>query len=258
MMVSIIGSNGPIVLYSTKQVMQLNTQAVAHDITTRKYMEDQLREREERYRAIVSNVAMGICLVDVYGQFLECNPAFVHMTGYLPEELAVLTVSQVTYTDDWEQEQVLFSPLWDGSTNGYSIEKRLVTKGGIPVWMLAMTTLIHGANDEPLYAVQLLEDISVRKEAERLHHEYEEKLRALTLNATLTEERERRRIAQNLHDQIGQSLAIARLQLGKISNAMNPAQAKLHQDIEETRALLSEALDYSRTVTCELSPPILH
>ncbi|HEY3378617.1 MAG TPA: PAS domain S-box protein [Armatimonadota bacterium] len=233
-------------------------QAVGRDITTRKYLGDHLREREERYHAIVSNVAMGICLVDAYGQFLECNPAFVQMTGYIPEELVMLTLSQVTFPADWEQEQEHFLPLWDGNSTGYSLEKRLITKSCTPVWTLAMTTLIHGPAGEPQYAVQLLEDISVRKEAERMRGEYEEKLRALTLNATLAEERERRRIAQNLHDQIGQSLAIARMQLGKISIALGASDAPLHQDIEDTRTLLSEALDYSRTVTSELSPPILH
>lgn len=233
-------------------------QAVGHDITTRKYMEAQLHGREERYRAIVSNAAMGICLVDAYGQFIECNPAFVQMTGYLPEELATLTLSQVTHPDDWQEEQARFLSVWEHSATGYSLEKRLIAKDKTLLWTLAMTTPIHDNHDEPQYAVLLLEDIALRKEAERLHGEYEEKLRALSLNATLAEERERRRIAQNLHDQIGQSLAIARMQLGKISATLGTADAQVRQEIEETRTLLSEALDYSRTVTCELSPPILH
>lgn len=233
-------------------------QAVGCDITTHKYMEAQLHEREERYRAIVSSAAMGICLVDVYGQFLECNPAFVQMTGYLPEELSMLTLSQVTYPADWEQEQEQFHPLWEHNATGYSLEKRLITRDNTLLWTQAMTTLIRGPHNEPQYVVQLLEDISVRKEAERIRSEYEERLRALSLNTTLAEERERRRIAQNLHDQIGQSLAIARIQLGTISAAWETENPTLYREIEETRTLLSEALDYSRTVTCELSPPILH
>jgi len=233
-------------------------QAVGRDITTHKYMEAQLHEREERYHAIISNAAMGICLIDAFGQFLECNPAFVQMTGYLPAELSMLTLSQVTYPADWAKEQQQFHPLWENDATGYSLEKRLVTKENSLLWTQAMTTLIRDASDRPQYVVQLLEDISVRKEAERIRSEYAEKLRALSLNATLAEERERRRIAQNLHDQIGQSLAIARIQLGKISTRTGAMDAELQRDLEETRTLLSEVLDYSRTVTCELSPPILH
>ncbi len=233
-------------------------QAVGRDITNQNNMEVQLHEREERYRAIVSNAAMGICLVDAYGQFLECNPAFVQMSGNLPEELSMLTLAQVTCPEDWEEERGLFQRLWENNSTGYSLEKRLLTKDNRLIWTQAMTTLIRDPHNEPQYVVQLLEDISVRKEAERIRSEYADRLRALSLNATLAEERERRRIAQNLHDQIGQMLAIARMQLGKICASAGVKDTDLQQNLEETRTLLSEALDYSRTVTCELSPPILH
>ncbi|MEI7834218.1 MAG: PAS domain-containing protein, partial [bacterium] len=147
-------------------------QAVGRDITTHKYMEAQLHEREERYHAIISNAAMGICLIDAFGQFLECNPAFVQMTGYLPAELSMLTLSQVTYPADWAKEQQQFHPLWENDATGYSLEKRLVTKENSLLWTQAMTTLIRDASDRPQYVVQLLEDISVRKEAERIRSEY--------------------------------------------------------------------------------------
>jgi PAS domain S-box-containing protein len=232
-------------------------QLVGRDLTMHRFVEEQLHEREARYHAIVANAAMGICLVDAFGQFLECNPAFTLMTGVSPEELAVLSLAQVTHPDEWQVEHGLLHQLFAGSEPGYALEKRLVTPAG-PLWALALTTIIRAADGTPQYAVQLLENIAGRKEAERLRGEYQEKLRALTISATLGEERERRRLAQNLHDQVGQSLAIARIRLGKVCGQLGADAPAMAQELEVIRTLLSEALDYSRTLTSELSPPVLH
>lgn len=233
-------------------------QSVGREITRRKLMEAQLREREARYRAIVANAAMGICLIDQFGQFLECNPAFVQMIGHDPETLALQTLAQVTHPADAAREQERLADLWHGAETGYTLEKRLITQDGDALWVLAMTTLIRDADDVPQYAVQVLENISARKDAERIRGEYQEKLRAATLNATLAEERERRHIAQNLHDHIGQSLAISRLLLGRLAASLTDADPEQQAQIDEVRMMLGEMLDYSRTLTCELSPPVLH
>jgi signal transduction histidine kinase len=163
----------------------------------------------------------------------------------------------VTCAEDWRDEQRHMARLWEGLASEYCLEKRLVTREGHETWAQAATTVIRDAAGQPQYAVQVLEDITARKEAERVRAAYQTQLRALTLRTTINEERERRRIAQNLHDQIGQSLAIARMQLGKLGGQL-PDDDRRRQEIEEIRTLLSDALDYSRTVTCELSPPILH
>lgn len=63
------------------------------DVTGRKHAEDQLREREERYRAIVEQVTQGIFLIDIATMHvLEANPAFQHLLGYSAEEMKRLTI----------------------------------------------------------------------------------------------------------------------------------------------------------------------
>ena len=233
-------------------------QSVGRDVSDRLSIEAQMDAREARYRAIVANAAMGICLIDRFGQFLECNPAFVRMTGYSPVELAMNALAQVTQEEDWQREQQLLKRLWHGQERAYQLEKRLVNSEGQRPWVHTYATLIEDDAGSPQYVMQMVEDISLRKEAERLRTEYEEKFRALTLNATLTEEGERRRIAQNLHDHIGQSLAIARLQLGNLCLAEHNMPTQMRAQIDEIRDLLREALDFSRTVTSELSSPVLH
>jgi signal transduction histidine kinase len=70
----------------------------------------------------------------------------------------------------------------------------------------------------------------------------------------LAEDRERRRIAAGLHDQVGQSLATARLRLG-VLNAALPQE--LVPRVEEIRALLKETVEATRSLTFQISNPLL-
>jgi signal transduction histidine kinase len=72
----------------------------------------------------------------------------------------------------------------------------------------------------------------------------------LAAEVFLAEERERRRIAAGLHDQVGQLLATARMMLSATEKG---AEA----DLEEIRNLLDQALRATRSLTFELSSPVL-
>lgn len=82
--------------------------------------------------------------------------------------------------------------------------------------------------------------------------EYQIQLRSLASELALTEQRERRRIAQELHDQVGHALAGIKFRLGELSD-------RLHDPIiMESLELLEQAIKSSRNLTYELSPPVLH
>jgi signal transduction histidine kinase len=83
--------------------------------------------------------------------------------------------------------------------------------------------------------------------------DYQEKLRQMAFDAALTEERERRRIAADLHDQIGQALAVAQLELEALRDG-SAEPAALDDAIE----LLARSSADVRTLLFELSPPILY
>jgi signal transduction histidine kinase len=83
------------------------------------------------------------------------------------------------------------------------------------------------------------------------------RLQTLAYELTVAEARERQRIAQLLHDEIGQLLAMARLRLGELgqSLAVDGCQAGL---LEELRSLLSQAAQATRAATFDLHSPVLH
>jgi PAS domain S-box-containing protein len=81
-------------------------------------------------------------------------------------------------------------------------------------------------------------------------------LRGLARELTETEQRERRRLAQLLHDHLQQLLVVAKLRLGGIRS--QAPTSKVGASIKQVEDLVDEAISSSRSLTVELSPPILY
>lgn len=103
---------------------------------------------------------------------------------------------------------------------------------------------------------QRLGDIVERKWAEQQLHEQQERLRSLARELVRTEDRERRRIAGELHDRIGQTLATSRIKLGMLIEEQ--PEGRLADELRALRDLIATAVAETRTLIFELSPPVLH
>ncbi len=95
---------------------------------------------------------------------------------------------------------------------------------------------------------------TVRKRTGDLER-YQEQLRSLAAELFTTEGRERRHIAAELHDRIGQSLAVLSIRLASLGRTVAPAERAM---IGEARSLLKRTIEDTRSLTFELSPPILY
>jgi signal transduction histidine kinase len=80
------------------------------------------------------------------------------------------------------------------------------------------------------------------------------RLRKMIFKVSKLEEDERRHIAEDLHDHIGQNLAISKIKLKTLKEASMPSAAAIDDILE----LIDETIAYTRSLTFELSPPILH
>jgi|GEM_PF-6616083 len=99
------------------------------------------------------------------------------------------------------------------------------------------------------------QDITKRRQAEQNLYTYQQQLLSLALELSKTEERERRRIAGDLHDGVGQYLALCRLNLSKLKKSVSHEQAVT---LDQVIDLISRAIEDTRTLTVELSPPVLY
>lgn len=100
-----------------------------------------------------------------------------------------------------------------------------------------------------LQAVRRYADRIAHKEAEEKLLIYHNRLRSLAFALSLAEEHERRRISTEVHEHIGQNLAFAKIELGKVrelassdilKNAVDEVVKVIHETIEDTRSLVSQ------------------
>ncbi len=102
----------------------------------------------------------------------------------------------------------------------------------------------------------LQEQLREQERAQRQITAYQEQLRQLNSELSLAEERERRAIAADLHDHIGQSLAFIRMRVSEFRT--DKAFSDYEQNIQEILSLLDKTIQYTRNLTFEISPPILY
>jgi signal transduction histidine kinase len=112
------------------------------------------------------------------------------------------------------------------------------------------------ADELKAYNAQLQNEIIERKHAEDKLLNYQKQLQALASELSLTEERERRQIATDLHDRIGQNLAIAKIKLGSLQAAA--AAIGLDKKIEEIWNIIDQTIHDTRSLTFEICPPFLY
>ena len=102
----------------------------------------------------------------------------------------------------------------------------------------------------------LAEEIAEHKKAERRIAGYQKQLQKMASELSITEARERRVIAEELHDYIGQSLAFMKMKLSALKKDMKqPTNISL---IEEMDDLLANTIQYTRDLTLQISPPVLY
>ena len=165
---------------------------VAHDVTGRKRVEENLRESEERYRAVVEQSTEGIYFLDTETRrIVETNPAMQEMFGYSAEEFRDLDLYDLIAHPREEVDANLERTLEVGRR--FVGERQHRRRDGTLVDAEVAVSMIQYGGRELMCVV--LRDITGRKETER-------KLREVR-------EAERDRIARDLHDEILQDIVYA-------------------------------------------------
>jgi PAS domain S-box-containing protein len=140
-------------------------EGICRDITDRKKAEKALQTREAELRAIIENSATGITVSDLNGKILETNPAHQKILGYDPGELKTMMFSDFTHPDDIGKHQASYKSLIAGEIDHFNMRKRFIHKNGRVVWTRVNVSLVRD-NNNPLFVIGMVEDITARKLAE--------------------------------------------------------------------------------------------
>jgi len=231
--------------------------AICRDITERKKLEKERIRSEEKYHNLIEHANDAIISSNEEGIIISFNKKAEEMLGYARDEIVGKSITFLSPPSDREREKKALEGLKKTRTLGIigkTLEGKGLRKDGqeIPVESSVYALEVHGER----IITSILRDISERKGAEEKIIEYQNKLRSLASQLTLTEERERRRIATDLHDSIGQALAISKIKLGALRESTS--SIGLDGDIEGIRDLIEQTIQDTRSLIFDLCPPFLY
>ncbi|MEF3077548.1 sensor histidine kinase [Winogradskyella poriferorum] len=117
------------------------------------------------YRKIFNYAKGGISIVSLKGEWVKVNQSLVQLLGYPEEELYTMAFQDITHKDDLEKDINLMHQLLNGEIENYQMEKRYFHKDGHIVWVLLTVSLVRDENNDPLYFISQITDISDQKSA---------------------------------------------------------------------------------------------
>ena len=244
----IIGANG-----KATQVLGSST-----DITQRKLAEERLRESEQRLARTETFSLVMVTHVDLEGRWLKVPPTLCEFLGYAEAELLGHRFHEVTHSDDIEADWNQCLRLIRGEIKSFDLEKRYARKDGDIVWADVNCSVVTDTQEKPVHFLTYIRDITNRKLNEMKLREYQESLRHLANELNTTQERERKRFAADLHDHIGQSLVLAKLELGRLGELAKGFDENVCSSIERLDDTIDQALQETRSLTQDLSPQVLY
>lgn len=222
------------------------------DVTERHQAVEALRESEIRYRQMFEGTPAVKLLVDPGTMsILEANDAAAGYFGFPKKDLSGMHVTGIT-PEPVERIKSDIKDILEGCRKPILVRTKHRNGEVRDVEVHAGPITLHGRT----FINAIIFDITERKKVERELGEYQEKLRALASELTSSEERERRRLALELHDRIGQTLALCVARLKSIRTTL--PRGELLDQINELLEFIDQTFQDSRALTFEISPPLLY
>lgn len=240
------------------------------DITRRKEAEEELRREEQKLRMIFENALdFAIIMMDLEGHVTAWNPGAERLLGYEESEILGQDGRIIFTQEDRDQgkaDQELNKALQENRAQN---ERWHVRKDGSRFWGSGLVVPLYG-DDEVRGLMKIMRDMTAQHqlyqerkvrtqeleqhvaeavaEVEKRAHDLE----MLNRHLHQTEQRERRRLADVLHDDLQQILVALSMRL-QMAEASPSPQAML----QEARNLAEQAIHQSRSLSHELSPTVL-
>ena len=252
---------------------------IARDISEQKRAQRALHESEERWRVTLESIGDAVVATDASAEVTFVNQVAAGIMGRPIEDIQGRPLADVFKIVNEGTRLTVESPvdrvIREGLVVGLANHTVVIRPDGTEVPIDDSAAPIRDRDGRLLGVVLVFRDISEHKKTEvqlqRWNAELEvrvrertaelvksqERLRALASQLNMTEQRERRRLAGDLHDYLAQLLALIRIKLGQVLQRLPHHLSEGRASLTAIDDLLQECLQYARTLMAQLSPSVL-
>ncbi|GJL62655.1 MAG: hypothetical protein NPIRA04_13090 [Nitrospirales bacterium] len=232
-------------------------------------------ETERMYRLFVEGATgLAFILLDVNGQIIHWNEGAQRLFGYSDEEALNRYFSFLFPQEDQNLNRPNAELRRAEADEKGDDDNWLIRADGTRFWASGAVTAVRDSQEQLIGFAKVVRDKTSTKEAndklaelnrtleERVNTRtqelvrYQDRLRAMAAELTITEQRERRRLSTDLHDYLAQLLVVCRLKLGQCQSRQEPES--IMKALREADDLLDQSLTYTRTLISQISPTCLY
>lgn len=247
--------------YLSWNVIPLNEEnlifGIGRDITRQTLAEKELGETKNLLEKTINNLHEAVFVINPENRsVILANEVASELFGYKRKELIGMNTADLHVNNEMYKN---FAEKSDPQLNQrglFQIEYKMKRKNGEVFETENTVTAIQDKKGWRQGVVSVVRDITARKNAERQLEKYQESLKQLTIELSLSEEKQRKEIASNIHDHLSQSLVVSKMNLKEMLSGSKDDHFRTQ--IEITYKLITEALNNSRKITYDLSPPVLY
>jgi PAS domain S-box-containing protein len=219
------------------------------DVTERRRADDALRASEGRIRLIAEALPVCMGYVDTEQRFRFVNATYESWFAMPRDQMLGHTVREVLGDAAYERIRACVARALAGERVRFEGELPYARGGARHV---ALVYVPHRADSGDVQGFfTLVSDVTEQKRMER-------QLRNAAAAAALAEDRERKHLAHDLHDGLGQLLTLVAMKLGSLRDAFAAGDASAREPFREIEMLVGQAHAWTESLTFQLSPPILH
>ncbi len=226
------------------------------NISQRRKVELALRESEEKYRDLYDNAPDMYHSLNGDGIIIACNETEARMLGYRKEEIIGRPVTDF-WTEDSKRLHEQAFPIIKTERREIEIEREFIKRNGETFIASLHVFSEYDKFNRFVQTKTIARDVTASKRLENELKNSREELRSLSAHLLSVIEEERRCIASEIHDELGQVLTTLKLDLSWLKSRLAKDDSPLAAKIQPMSDLVDRTIDSVQRISSELRPGVL-